>query len=75
MHQIDLKCVAYGYPDVKIFWRKAGGVLSAERYIFNNKGITKKVHELPMINGLPSNDTLTTNNCFNYSSSGSDCEV
>lgn len=45
MHQIDLKCVAYGYPNVSIFWRKAGGALDAERYLFNNKGITKKVDE------------------------------
>ena len=47
MHQIKLKCVAYGYPNVSIFWRKAGSELDAERYIFNNKGMTKKVYELP----------------------------
>ena len=43
MHQIELKCVAYGYPDVKILWRKAGAKLDAETYRFDNQGRTKKV--------------------------------
>lgn len=43
MHQIELKCVAYGYPDVKIFWRKAGAKLDAETYRFDNQGRTKKI--------------------------------
>ena len=43
MHQIELKCVAYGYPDVKIFWRKAGAKLDPETYLFDNQGRTKKV--------------------------------
>ena len=43
LHQIELKCVAYGYPAVSIFWRKAGEQLDAETYRFNNQGKTKKV--------------------------------
>ncbi|MAD20130.1 MAG: hypothetical protein CMJ52_08060 [Planctomycetaceae bacterium] len=43
MHQIDLKCVAYGYPAVKIFWRKAGDHLDSTKYIFDNDGRTKKI--------------------------------
>ena len=43
MHQIDLKCVAYGYPAVKIFWRKAGEHLNSVKYIFDNEGKTEKV--------------------------------
>ena len=45
MHQIELKCVVYGYPNVSIFWSKAGKQPDAERYIWNNKGLTKKVYE------------------------------
>ena len=45
MHQIDLKCVAYGYPNVSIFWRKAGENLDSESYLFNNDGKAKKVKE------------------------------
>ena len=51
MHQIDLKCVAYGYPAVKIFWRKAGDHLDSTKYIFDNDGRTKKV----LFNALYSN--------------------
>jgi len=40
MHQIDLECVAYGYPSVKIFWTKAGDIERAERFTFNNQGKT-----------------------------------
>merc|ERR1719192_1764493 len=43
MHQIDLECVAYGYPSVKIFWTKAGSVERAERFTFNNQGKTTQV--------------------------------
>jgi len=43
MHQIDLKCVAYGYPNVSIFWRKAGENLDSESYLFNNDGKAKKI--------------------------------
>lgn len=39
MHQIDLECVAYGYPKVNIFWKKAGSA-NPERFTFNNKGTT-----------------------------------
>lgn len=42
MHQINLECVAYGYPNVTIFWKKAGDV-NAERYIFDNRGVTKQL--------------------------------
>ena len=45
MHQINLECVAYGYPNVTIFWKKAGDV-NAERYIFDNRGVTKQVNQL-----------------------------
>ena len=54
MHQIELKCVVYGYPNVSIFWSKAGKQADAERYIWNNKGLTKKVYGWQagyMING------------------------
>ena len=43
MHQIELKCVAYGYPSVSIFWMKAGEHLNNEQFIFDNDGKTKKV--------------------------------
>ena len=43
LHQIELKCVAYGYPSVSINWRKAGEQLDVETYRFNNQGKTKKV--------------------------------
>lgn len=43
MHQIELKCVAHGWPDVRIFWRKAGEELDAETYLFNNQGTARKV--------------------------------
>jgi len=42
MHQINLECIAYGYPNVSIFWKKAGD-LNAERYIFDNRGVTKQL--------------------------------
>ena len=45
MHQIELKCVVYGHPNVSVFWSKAGKEPNPERYIWNNKGLTKKVYE------------------------------
>ena len=40
--QIELECVAYGYPKVNIFWRKIGRV-EPEKYKFNNDGKTTQV--------------------------------
>lgn len=45
MHQIELKCVAYGYPSVSIFWMKAGEQINNEQFIFDTEGRTKKVIE------------------------------
>jgi len=42
MHQINLECIAYGYPNVSIVWKKAGD-LDAERYTFDNRGVTKQL--------------------------------
>ena len=41
--QIELECVAYGYPKVNIFWRKIGRV-EPEKYKFNNDGKTTQVN-------------------------------
>merc|ERR1712012_29937 len=45
MHQIELRCVAYGYPGVSIYWMKAsdGDTLNNEEFIFDNEGKTKKI--------------------------------
>ena len=49
MHQIELKCVAHGWPDVRIFWRKAGEEMDAETYLFDNQGTARKVSAVAMV--------------------------
>lgn len=45
MHQIDIECIAYGYPSVKIFWKKVGnlGGLQDERFIWDRSGKSDQV--------------------------------
>ena len=58
MHQIELRCVAYGYPGVSIYWMKAsdGDTLNNEEFIFDNEGKTKKVINVKNANLLPPGD-------------------
>ena len=59
MHQIELKCVAHGWPDVRIFWRKAGEEMDAETYLFDNQGTARKVSAAAMVCQLSTCDPLS----------------